>query len=145
MMKINSILSKKSGEIITVAPGQKIREALVLLAQHNIGALVVVDENVKVIGILSERDVVRMATKRDNVSDMHVKDVMTRDVIVGVPQDDLMTVANTMTEKRFRHLPIVDGERLVGIVSIGDVLKAQRDQYQGEIDTLETHILANDS
>ena len=144
-MKINSILSTKSGEVITVAPDQIIREALALLAQHNIGALVVVDKNAKVIGILSERDVVRMATKRDNVSDMQVKDVMTKDVIVGVPQDDLMTVANTMTENRFRHLPIVDGDRLIGIVSIGDVLKAQRDQYQGEIDTLETHILANDS
>jgi CBS domain-containing protein len=55
-----------------------------------------------------------------------------------------MSVAHTMTERRFRHLPIVDGDRLVGIISVGDILKAQRDQYLGEIDTLEAQILANE-
>ncbi len=73
-----------------------------------------------------------------------VSAVMTRDIITAVPQDDLMSVANTMTEMRIRHLPVVDQGRLVGIVSIGDVVKAQRDHYHGEVDTLQTQLLAGD-
>ncbi|PYN40420.1 MAG: hypothetical protein DMD95_21835 [Candidatus Rokuibacteriota bacterium] len=69
---------------------------------------------------------------------------MTRDVITGQPPDDLLTVAYTMTERRIRHLPVVDQGRLVGMVSIGDVLKAQRDHYQGEVDTLQTQLLAGE-
>jgi CBS domain-containing protein len=70
---------------------------------------------------------------------------MTKNVITGVPQDDLRVVAGTMTERRFRHLPIMDKGQLIGIISIGDVVKAQRDQYEGEIDTLHTQILAGEA
>jgi CBS domain-containing protein len=66
---------------------------------------------------------------------------MTRAVIFGTPQDDLASVMKTMTEKRFRHLPVMEGDKLVGIVSIGDMVKAQLGQYQGEIETLETQII----
>jgi CBS domain-containing protein len=69
---------------------------------------------------------------------------MTKEVITGVPEDDIMSVVHTMTERRFRHLPIVDADQLIGVISIGDILKAQRDMYRGEIDTLETQILAQD-
>jgi len=87
---------------------------------------------------------VRRAIKESDIMSVEVGDVMTKNVIVGVPQDDLINVAHTMTERRFRHLPIVDGKRLIGIVSIGDVLKAQRDAYRGQIDTLETQVMAGD-
>jgi CBS domain-containing protein len=73
-----------------------------------------------------------------------VWEIMTRNVIIGVPQDDIISVVNTMTEKRFRHLPIMQDDKLIGIISIGDILKAQRDTYRGEIDTLETQIMAGD-
>jgi CBS domain-containing protein len=70
-----------------------------------------------------------------------VGEIMTRDVIVGSPHDDLITVGSTMTEKRIRHLPVVDKGRLIGIVTLGDVVKAQRDQYRGEVDTLQIQIM----
>ena len=144
-MKVNSILSTKGREVVTIHPEQAIRDAVELLSSHNIGALVIVDSEDKLVGILSERDVIRRAAVDENVFSLPVAEVMTRKVITGVPQDDLFSVAHTMTERRFRHLPIIDNDRLVGIISIGDVLKAQRDQYRGEIDTLETQILAGEA
>lgn len=143
-MKINTILSRKKGGVITIHPEQSLAEAVALLTEYDIGALVAVDQHKKLKGILSERDIIRVMSRRANALALSVDEVMTREVVVGLPQDDVMSVANTMTEKRFRHLPIVEGDKLIGIVSIGDVLKAQRDQYLGEIDTLETQILAED-
>jgi CBS domain-containing protein len=143
-MKINTILSRKKGGVITIHPEQSLAEAVELLTEHDIGALVAVDQHNELKGIISERDIIRVMSRRANALALSVEEVMTQEVVVGLPQDDVMSVANTMTEKRFRHLPIVEGDKLIGIVSIGDVLKAQRDQYLGEIDTLETQILADD-
>jgi CBS domain-containing protein len=140
-MNIATLLATKGPKVVTVRPDASIRQALSLLAEHNIGALVVVDDRVHPVGILSERDVVREAARNEAVFVVQVSGLMTRNVILGVPQDDLVAVASTMTEHRIRHLPVVDGGRLVGIISIGDVVKAQRDQYQGEVDTLQTQIL----
>ena len=142
-MKINSLLSTKSATVITIGPGQKVSLAISMMASHNIGALVVTNNVGRVVGIISERDIVRMAAQREDVTGLAVADVMTRKVVIGVPEDDIISVAHTMTEKRFRHLPVIDEDRLVGIISIGDILKAQRDQYRGEIDTLETQIMAD--
>jgi CBS domain-containing protein len=141
-MNIASILATKGGQAITIRPEQSVREAVALLGRHNIGALIVVNEANKPVGILSERDIVREAARDEQVFARAVSEIMTKDVITGLPQDDLLSVANTMTERRIRHLPIVDAGRLVGMVSIGDVVKAQRDKYQGEVDTLEIQILA---
>lgn len=143
-MKINSILSTKGWEIISIRPDQSIAEAVKLLAERNIGALVVADDAGSLLGIISERDIIRMAAVDRNVFTLPVSEVMTKRVVVGLPEDDVISVAHTMTEKRFRHLPIIEGDRLVGIISIGDILKAQRDQFMGEIDTLETQILAGE-
>jgi len=133
----------KGAHVITIRPEQVIREALVLFIRHNIGALVVLDDAGQLIGILSERDIIRAAPMNEAIFSQLVREVMTRDPITAVPQDDLMSVANTMTEMRIRHLPVVDQGRLVGIVSIGDVVKAQRDQYHGEVETLQTQLLAD--
>lgn len=141
-MKVNSILSTKGRQVVTIHPQQRIRDAVRLLSEHNIGALVVVDEQERLVGIISERDIIRGVATNENIASSLVSELMTSKVITGVPQDDLFSVAHTMTERRFRHLPILEDDRLVGIISIGDVLKAQRDQYRGEIDTLETQILA---
>ena len=142
-MNIASLLAKKSGAPITIRPEQTVRDALVLLATHNIGALVVVNAAGMPVGIVSERDIVREAARNEQVFGRAMSEIMTRDVITGVPEDDLASVANLMTEKRIRHLPVVTGGKLIGIISIGDVVKAQRDTYQGEVETLETQILAD--
>lgn len=141
-MKVSTILSKKKAGVVTIHPDQLVREAIALLVTHKIGALVVVDQAQQVVGMLSEREIVWGAAEKENLFDQPVRTIMTRNVIVGMPQDEVISVAHTMTEKRFRHLPVVEGGTLVGIISIGDVLKAQRDAYRGEIDTLETQILA---
>ena len=142
-MNIASILATKGGKVFTISPERTIRQALAVLADHNVGALVVVDEGQRPIGIVSERDIAREAARNEQLFSRTVGEIMTKDVVVGQPQDDLKTVANTMTERRIRHLPIMDRGKLVGIVSIGDVMKAQRDQYEGEVDTLQTQILGN--
>ena len=144
-MKVMRLLATKTGDVISVRPEQTIREAIALLSEHNIGALVVVPAGEeKPVGILSERDVIRRATADENLFGTPVETIMTREVITGMPQDDLYSVMHTMTERRFRHLPVMDEGKLIGIISIGDVLKAQRDAYRGEIDTLETQILADE-
>jgi CBS domain-containing protein len=140
-MTIASLLSKKGVKVVTIGPQDTIRQALGRLAEHNIGALVVVDGQGAIAGIVSERDVVRALARSEAILVEPIATIMTRDVVKGTPQDDLIAVGNTMTEHRFRHLPIVEGGRLVGIISLGDVVKAQRDQYQGEVDTLQFQIL----
>jgi CBS domain-containing protein len=140
-MNIASILATKGDKVVTVRPEQTIRDALGVLAQHNIGALVVVDDGRKPIGMLSERDIVRTAARDEAVFGLRVSQLMTRDLILGAPGDDLQSVGSTMVTRRIRHLPVMDGGQLVGIVTIGDVVKAQRDQYQGEVDTLQTIVM----
>ncbi len=144
-MKVKRLLATKSGSVLTVYPDQPIRDVVALLARHNIGALVVVAQDEEApVGIISERDIIRRASENEDVFSELVRDIMTKEVITGMPQDDLYSVMHTMTERRFRHLPVVDDGKLVGIISIGDVLKAQLDEYRGEIDTLETQILADE-
>ena len=143
-MNVRRILTTKGGGVVTVRPDQTVREAIALLAKHNIGALVAVDEENRPVGILSERDITRRLAKDEDLFTLPLSDLMTKNVITGMPQDDLKSVANTMTDKRIRHLPIVDQGKLCGIISIGDVVKTQRDQYMGEVDTLQTQILAAD-
>ncbi len=144
-MKVSRILSTKGSDVLTIGAAQTVKEAVHLLARHNIGALVVVGAADELLGIVSERDIIRHMAQNEQVLSRPVIDVMTREVVTGTPQDDLMSIAHTMTEKRFRHLPILEKGKLVGMISIGDVLKTQRDYYRGEIDTLETQILADES
>lgn len=141
-MKIRSILATRKAAVITIQPDETLHDAVAKLADNRIGALVVVGPSGELAGILSERDIIYALATTARALDMAVADCMTRNVIVGSSHDDVMAVAHAMLEKRFRHLPIVDDGHLIGIVSIGDVLKTQRDAYRGEIDTLEVQIMA---
>ena len=144
-MKVQRILAGKPRRIITIKPHESVRAAVEKLTENKIGALIVVANDGKLVGIVSERDIVHAAATSDDIFDQKVLDIMTRDVVVGLPQDDVMSVAHTMTERRFRHLPIMQDDEIIGMLSIGDILKAQRDVYRGEIDTLETQIMADES
>ncbi|MBM3221608.1 MAG: CBS domain-containing protein [Candidatus Rokubacteria bacterium] len=140
-MTIATILARKGVKVVTIRPEQTLREALALLAQHSIGAVLVCDAAGALVGILSERDIVREAVRNELFFERPVSTIMTKDVITGQPNDDLNAAAVTMTNKRFRHLPVLDAGKIVGVISLGDIAKAQRDEYLGEIDTLQTQLL----
>ncbi len=109
----------------TVAPDTTVRSLLATLAEHNIGAVVVTPDGEGIVGIVSERDVVRTLHARGaELLDTPVADIMTTDVRTCGPDDEVDSLRNTMTEHRIRHLPVVGEGRLVGIVSIGDVVKS---------------------
>jgi CBS domain-containing protein len=140
-MKISTLLATKGSNVVTVHSGQPVQAAIALFVQHNIGALVVVDDVDTVVGLLSERHIVRALPRLPDLLAQPVGQVMSRDRIIVSPQDDVVSVMQAMTEKRFRYLLVMDQGKLAGIVSIGDVIKAQLEEYQGAIETLETQII----
>lgn len=143
-MEIWQILARKGKNVVTVRPEQPVRDAVSLLVEHQIGALIVTDSKERPVGILSERDIIHRAAENETLFSESIASLMTKNIIIGTPQDDTFSVAATMTEKRFRHLPIMENGKLIGIVSIGDIVKAERNQYRGEVDTLETVLMADD-
>ncbi len=140
-MRISDVLTKKPrAEVITIGPDASVRDLLGLLAEHNIGAVVVSSDGSTVDGIVSERDVVRRLHENESVLDGPVSAIMTGDVEVcapSTPVDDLRVV---MTERRIRHVPVVAEGRLAGIISIGDVVKSSLDQLQFERDQLDSYL-----
>ena len=140
-MRIGDVLgAKPSQEVLTIAPDAGVRDLLAVLAEHNIGALIVSTDGSTVEGIVSERDVVRHLHHDGTVINNTVGAIMTTEVETcerDVLLDDLMKV---MTDRRIRHVPVVDGGTLVGIVSIGDVVKHRIDQLQFERDQLDTYL-----
>ncbi len=140
-MKLESVLAAKGPGVITTGAATSIGEAIALLSRHNIGALVVVDAAGGPAGILSERDIIRHMAASARPGEAVVGDWMTQPVTVATPADDVDSVLRTMTARRFRHVPVVDGSRLVGIVTIGDLVKAERNEYMGAIETLETQLM----
>ena len=139
-MNIASILATKGDKVVTVRADQTIREALGVLAQHNIGALVVVDSTMRPIGILSERDIVRAAAKNESVFPQLVNQLMTRDLVLGDPGDDLSAVGQTMVQRRIRHLPIEQDGRMIGFISIGDLVKYRIEKIESEAEAMRSYI-----
>lgn len=131
-MKIRRLLDKKGGDVVTVPPYFPLQDVMRLLVQHNIGSVVVSEDRV-VQGILTERDVLRLAAEDPaGMAALKAEDIMTRDVFVGIPDDTLDYVMEIMTRNRIRHLPIVDDGWMVGILSIGDVVSALRTETEAE-------------
>lgn len=139
-MRIADVLSSKGPAVLTVDPGITVAALIGELSRRGIGALVVVRGDAMV-GIVTERDVVRQIHERGaGVLDATVGDIMTVSVFTCTPTDTVDSLAETMTRNRVRHLPVLDGGRLVGIVSIGDVVKSRIDELQCERDQLEAYI-----
>lgn len=138
-MLIEHILHRKGREVATIAADATVADAVALLGERNIGALVVTDGD-RIAGILSERDVVRALAGRAGVLDQVVSDLMTTDVTTCGPRATVDELMRLMTDRRVRHIPVVDEGALVGIVSIGDVVKSRIDELQTETETLHDYL-----
>lgn len=145
-MIVKMILKGKSrGQgVVTVSPSASISEAATSLATNKIGALVVVGDDGAIVGMLSERDIVRGVSLQGEVCLKHlVRDLMTASVLTCHEEDTLDSLAQTMTEKRIRHLPVVGGDnKLVGMVTIGDVVKTRLEEASMEVDNLRHYVVA---
>ena len=140
-MRVSDVLSSKgSGSIYTVRPEATLAELLDTLAEHNVGALVVSNDGSTMLGIVSERDVVRKLRDFDDQSAITVEQIMTSDVRVCAPEDSFGSLMSVMTEYRVRHVPVLDGETLVGVLSIGDAVKHRMDQLEFERDQLNNYV-----
>ena len=142
-MLVNQIIRNKPQQgVITIAPGSSLADAAKLLSEQRIGAIVVSPDGVKVAGILSERDIVRELGQRGPscMSDK-VDDVMTRNVFGCSPEDSTDLVLQTMTQKRFRHLPVMQDGKMIAFISIGDVVAARMSELQLEKDALTGMIM----
>jgi CBS domain-containing protein len=139
-MRIREVLEYKGNSVVTVEPDKTVHEAMRILVEHNIGA-VVVTQDTSTVGILTERDVLRLgATDLESLATMRVGDAMTKNLVVGVAEDLVDYAASVMTANRIRHLPIVEGERLIGVLSIGDVVNALKQQKEVENRYLRDYI-----
>ena len=140
-MKVESILAQKGTEVITIGPDVSLADAAKLLTDRRIGAVIVTDPPGQVVGILSERDIVRtLAARREDTIGFKVADAMTRNVITCAPEDSIAGLMALMTERRFRHVPVKDGDRLVGLISLGDVVKYRVDEIEREATAMRNYI-----
>ena len=140
-MKVKDILKDKGTSVATIGAENTIYDAVKSLVDRNIGSLLVLDEMGGVAGIITERDILKECAWRfELLKQTKIKDVMTKNVIVASPDDDIDYVENIMTENRVRHLPIISGQKLEGIISIGDVVKVQRVECKVENRYLKDYI-----
>lgn len=145
-MRINEVLAgKASREVITIRPDATVRELLAELAEHNVGALIVSHDGVSVTGIVSERDVVRRLNEDQAVLDSPVSAIMTVEVHTCEGHHSVNDLVKVMTERRFRHVPVVKEGVLTGIISIGDVVKARMDELEFERDQLDSYVQSGQS
>ena len=140
-MRINDVIHAKSRQaVVTINPDATVRELIALLAEHNVGALVVSDDGERVSGIVSERDVVRRLHADEAVLDSAVRSIMTAEVRTCAGEDGLTELMQLMTEHRIRHVPVVADDKLTGIISIGDVVKSRIGELEFERDQLDSYV-----
>jgi len=138
---VHSILSRKGATVFTIEPTASIAYAAKSLADHGIGALVVTDAEGYTIGIISERDIVRALGEKESAAlETPVAEIMTRKVVSCSRHDKLVDLMQRMTDGKFRHLPVIEDGRLIGIVSIGDAVESRLEELEQESDTLREYI-----
>ena len=139
--KVSSVLKHKGHDVVTVAPQQTVASVVKVLAQNRIGAVPVINEEGQLIGIISERDIIRgMSEHSDAVLTLAVDQLMTRDVKTCSSEDQLVDLMEVMTLQRIRHLPVIQNGALHGIVSIGDDVKQRLEEVQSEAEELRRYI-----
>jgi CBS domain-containing protein len=139
-MTIAAILQSKGSDVLTVTGETPVRVAVELLAERKIGAVPVV-EGGRVVGIMSERDVIyRLRSEGAAMLDWTVAEIMTAPAITVAPGSEIMSALSLMTRRRIRHLPVVDGEALIGVVSIGDLVKYRMDKIEAEAAAMLSYI-----
>jgi len=140
---VSQILKTKGDLVFTASPQETVGAAAALLHTRKVGAMVVVDDKEAVVGILSERDVVRVIAKEGaSALTKPVASCMTVNVVFAAPDETVDALLERMTDRRIRHLPVVRGERLAGIISIGDLVKYKISETQAEADGLKAYISA---
>jgi CBS domain-containing protein len=140
-MTVAAILKHKGTQVTSVAPAATMAEVTQTLAQHRIGAVLVIDDAGQVLGILSERDIVRALTSHGpRTLDITAGQLMTRDLLTVTPETTVIAAMHLMTNSRVRHLPVLDGGRLAGMISIGDVVKARITQQEQEVESLKAYV-----
>lgn len=144
-MQVIDILARKGTAVLTCRPNDTLARVVELLVRHNIGSLVVQetdDENSTMVGIITERDLLRFAAeRRGTLEETFVADRMTRDAIVCQTDDDVQQAMGLMTDHRIRHLPVFADGQLAGLLSIGDIVKAQHDELSRENHYLKSYLL----
>jgi CBS domain-containing protein len=140
-MRVKDVLAHKGVAVATIEPDATVAEVIASLAKHGVGALVVSSDGQTIGGIISERDIVRaLNTFGVDLLGMAVREIMTADVHTCIPTDEVRALALTMTDKRFRHMPVTVDGALSGIVSIGDLVKSRVDELETEHDQLVEYI-----
>jgi CBS domain-containing protein len=138
---IRQMLDQKGWGVVVVTKRQPIPAVAQCLTENKIGAAPVVDENGLVVGMLSERDITRAVGQfADKAAELVAEDLMTRIVASCVPEDDIVDIMKLMTSARRRHIPVMSGQKLLGIISIGDVVKVRLEEAEFEVDTLRSYI-----
>ena len=141
-MTVSIILAAKGREVASIEPGATMKSAVALLAEKRIGAVLVLGADNRIVGILSERDIVRAIAERSAAAlDEPVSRSMTRKVSTCTETETIATLMERMTEGKFRHLPVVDQGRLVGIISIGDVVKHRLQEMERDSAAMRDYIL----
>jgi CBS domain-containing protein len=140
MKTVRDILRTKGSQVYTISPDATVYEALNRMAEHNVGAMLVFEEN-DLVGLISERDYSRKTILKGRFSkETAVREIMTTEVVAVHPDDDIEECMELFTDKRIRHLPVVEEGRVVGIVSIGDIVKSIIDYKEYIIEELENYI-----
>jgi len=143
-MKLKDIVKAKGSTVFSIHPDKTVKDAIDMLIQYNIGSLLVIDD-AKPLGIFTERDILRIcATDAERLGEILVRDSMTSNLIIGQLDDDVEDVMQVMTDRRIRHLPILQEGYVAGMISIGDLVKSQHDEKDVTIHYLKDYITGND-
>ena len=139
-MKIREILASKGRNVHRIEPSASILAAIERMASRDIGSLMVVDESDKILGIVSERDCLREVAKGAAYRETSVAEITTQEIAVAEPDDDLRSVLDTMATRRCRHVPVIDGGELAGMISVRDVINARLTETRSELKFLREYI-----